>query len=126
MKQYIIMKKSTSEIVKDQVTTKIYTDENISEALEVCRRHNILKDKLFRYELVELTSLVQVKAECNMSEDEIKEHRETISKMNDELNEIIDYDEWAGREYGETRVDYYSSAVRLYNAGYRKITKIEE
>ena len=126
MKQYVIIKRSTNNLVKDEVTTKIYTDENISEALDIVRKHNIIKDKLFKYEVVELVSLVTIKAECDMLEEEWKEYTATISKMNDDLNEIIEYDELAGREYSETKVDYWCTAENLYNAGYRKITKIEE
>lgn len=126
MKQYVIIKRSTNNLVKDEVTTKIYTDKNISEALEIVRKHNTIKDKLFKYEVVELASLVTIKAECDMLEEELKEYTATISKMHDDLNEIIEYDEWAGKEYGETKVDYWYTAKNLYNAGYRKITKIEE
>ena len=61
-----------------------------------------------------------------MSEDEMKVYKDTISEMTDDLDKIIDYDEWAAREYGETRVDTWYSAKNLYNAGYRKITKVEE
>ncbi len=126
MKQYVIIKRSTNNLVKDEMTTKIYTDENISEALDIVRKHNIIKDKLFKYEVVELASLVTIKAECDMLEEERKEYTATISKMNDDLNEIIEYDEWAGIEYGETKVDYWYTAKNLYDAGYRKITKVEE
>ena len=41
--------------------------------------------------------------------------------MSEDLEKIIDYDEWAAREYGEDRVDLYSTAWNLYNAGYRKV-----
>lgn len=127
MKQYVIIKRARGSILKDEIDTTIYTDENLNEALELCRVNNTFVElRQYKWEVVELTSLIQVKAECDMSEDELKEYTSTISKMDDDLNEIIDYDEWAGREYGETKVDYWYSAKNLYNAGYRKITKIEE
>lgn len=127
MKQYVIIKRARGSILKDEIDTTIYTDENLNEALELCRVNNTFVElRQYKWEVVELTSLIQVKAECDMSEDELKEYTATISKMDDDLNEIIDYDEWAGREYGETKVDYWYSAKNLYNAGYRKITKIEE
>ena len=127
MKQYVIIKRARGSILKDEIDTTIYTDENLNEALELCRVNNTFVElRQYKWEVVELTSLIQVKAECDMSEDELKEYTTTISKMDDDLNEIIDYDEWAGREYGETKVDYWYSAKNLYNAGYRKITKIEE
>ena len=127
MRQYVIIKRARGNILKDEIDTTIYTDENLNEALELCKVNNTFVElRQYKWEVVELTSLIQVKAECDMSEDELKEYTSTISKMDDDLNEIIDYDEWAGREYGETKVDYWYSAKNLYNAGYRKITKIEE
>ncbi len=127
MKQYVIIKRARGSILKDEIDTTIYTDENLNEALELCKVNNTFVElRQYKWEVVELTSLIQFKAECDMSEDELKEYTATISKMDDDLNEIIDYDEWAGREYGETKVDYWYSAKNLYNAGYRKITKIEE
>ena len=67
-----------------------------------------------------------IKAECDMIKDKLKEYTATISKMDDDLNEIVNYDKWAGIVYGETKVDYWYSAKNLYNAGYRKIIKIKE
>ena len=57
MKQYVIVKRSTNNVVKDQIMEKIYTDENLEKALEICRKHNVLNDILFQYELVELIPL---------------------------------------------------------------------
>lgn len=111
MKQYVIIKRARGSILKDEIDTTIYTDENLNEALELCRVNNTFVElRQYKWEVVELTSLIQVKAECDMSEDELKEYTSVISKMDDDLNEIIDYDEWAGREYGETKVDYWYSA----------------
>ena len=127
MKQYVIIKRARDSILKDEIDTIIYTDENLNEALELCRINNTFVElRQYKWEVVELTSLIQVKAECDMLEEERKEYTATISKIDDDLNEIIEYDEWAGREYGETKVDYWYTAKNLYNAGYRKITKIEE
>jgi hypothetical protein len=50
----------------------------------------------------------------------IEEHTEEINQLYQELQELIDYDEWAGREYGETKVDYYWTAFNIIKAGYRK------
>ena len=50
-----------------------------------------------------------------------KTRNEIILEISKDIENIIDFDEWAGREYGETKVDYYSTAINLYNAGYRKI-----
>ena len=50
-----------------------------------------------------------------------KSREQMILEIEQDLQKIIDYDEWAAREYGEERVDLYSTAINLYNAGYRKI-----
>ena len=50
-----------------------------------------------------------------------KKKNQMILEIEADLREIIDYDEWAAREYGEERVDLYSTAINLYNAGYRKV-----
>lgn len=49
-----------------------------------------------------------------------KKKEQMILEIEKDLREIIDYDEWAAGEYGEERVDLYSTAINLYNAGYRK------
>lgn len=54
----------------------------------------------------------------------IDEHAKEISLLEEELHKIIDYDEWAAREYGETTVDYYWTAVNLLRAGYRKVHNV--
>lgn len=50
-----------------------------------------------------------------------KSREQMILEIEQDLQKIIDYDEWAAREYGEERVDLYSTAINLYNAGYRKV-----
>lgn len=49
-----------------------------------------------------------------------KKKEQMILEIEEDLRKIIDYDEWSAREYGEERVDYYTTAINLYNAGYRK------
>lgn len=51
----------------------------------------------------------------------IDEHKEEIAKLEEELTRLIDIDEWAAREYGDTRIDYYWTAVNILRAGYRKV-----
>lgn len=51
----------------------------------------------------------------------IEEHEEEIKQLEKELYNLIDYDEWCAREYGDTRVDYYWTAFNLIKAGYRKV-----
>ena len=50
-----------------------------------------------------------------------KSREQMILEIEQDLQKIIEYDEWAAREHGEERVDLYSTAINLYNAGYRKI-----
>ena len=50
-----------------------------------------------------------------------KMYREEIEQLEKELYNLIDYDEWSAREYGDTRVDYYWTAFNLIKAGYRKV-----
>jgi hypothetical protein len=51
----------------------------------------------------------------------IDEHKEEIARLEEELTRLIDIDEWAAREYGDTRIDYYWTAINLLRAGYRKV-----
>ena len=127
MKQYAIIKRAISNTLTDKIDSVIYTDKNLNEALELCRKNNLfLGVKQYKWEVVELTTILSIKSECDMSDEEMKEYKEIISAMDDDLQEIVDYDEWSAIEYGETKVDYWYSAKNLYNAGYRKITKIEK
>ena len=126
MKQYLIINRAFRKGLFDTIESVIYTDDTLDIALKCIKDYNSRPGNVYKKEIVELTSLVSFKAECDMSEDEMKSYKETLNEMGDDLDEIIDYDEWADREYGETRVDYWYTAKNLYNAGYRKITKIEE
>lgn len=126
MKQYLIINRAFRKGLFDTIESVIYTDDTLDIALKRIKDYNSRPGSMYKKEIVELTSLVSFKAECDMSEDEMKSYKETLNEMGDDLDEIIDYDEWAGREFGETRVDYWYTAKNLYNAGYRKITKIEE
>ena len=54
----------------------------------------------------------------------ITDYEDEIFELESELRSLIEYDEWAGREYGEVKVDYYSTAINMLNAGYRKTKKI--
>ena len=54
---------------------------------------------------------------------ENEERNKEISAIAEDLQNLIDYDEWAAREYGETKVDIYITAMNLYNAGYRKVVE---
>ena len=132
MKLYVIMKRyQNDDIQMSRVFTKVYNENNLSEAITICNDRNGKQNKFgetrkYIYFVGEMVPIVTIIPECDMSEDELKEYTSTISKMDDDLNEIIDYDEHAAREFGETRVDYWYSAKNLYNAGYRKITKIEK
>ena len=125
MKQYLIINRAFRPGLFDTIEPTIYTDDTLDVALKSVKEYNY-RNWMYKKEVVELTTLVQVKPECDMNEDEMKVYKNIISEMTDDLDKIIDYDEWAAREYGETRVDTWYSAKNLYDAGYRKITKLEE
>ena len=44
-----------------------------------------------------------------------------ITKLT-KTEDLISYDEWSAREFGEKIVDYYDTAINLLKAGYRKVT----
>ncbi len=46
--------------------------------------------------------------------------KKQIEEMAKDLQDCIDYDEWAAREYGETYVDYDSTAFNMVKLGYSK------
>ena len=126
MKQYLIIKRAFRPGLFDTIEPTIYTDSDIDVAIKMVKEYNY-RNWLYKKEIVELTSLVQIKPECDMNEDEMKSYKQDILNLDAELRDgLIDYDEWAAIEYGENKVDYYSTATNLYRAGYRKITKIEE
>lgn len=125
MKQYLIINRAFRPGLFDTIESTIYTDKDLDVAIKIVKEYNY-RNWMYKKEIVELTSLVQIKPECDMNEDEMKTYKDTISEMTDDLDKIIDYDEWAAIEYDETKVDTWYSAKNLYNAGYRKITKVEE
>ena len=55
-----------------------------------------------------------------------KSKNQMILEIAEDLEKIIDFDEWAAREYGEDRVDLYSTTWHLYIAGYRKVKPKKE
>ena len=46
-----------------------------------------------------------------------------VSEFEKVLQNNISYDEWAGREYGETKVDHYFTAIQLLESGYGNVKK---
>jgi hypothetical protein len=56
-------------------------------------------------------------------EFDLNKHKEEISQLEKELHKLIDFDEWSALEYGETKVDYYWTAINLLKAGYRKVNE---
>ena len=50
-----------------------------------------------------------------------EEFQQLACELSNELDNLISYDEWAAREYRDTRVDYYDTACNLIKAGYRKV-----
>ncbi len=103
----------------------IYND--LDMAKRDCQHLNtIIGSRSYKYSVIELVDVEENKKyECDMTEAELKEYQQEILDIDKDLHNIIDYDEWAGREYGETSVDYYSTAIALYNAGYRKVREFK-
>ena len=50
----------------------------------------------------------------------MEREKQIIEEMYRDLQECIDYDEWSAREYGETEVDFDTTARNLVEKGYRK------
>lgn len=117
MRQWVI--KVSRENTYTILFGTIYT--NFEEAKTASNKLNELHKSLnYHYSLIELVEVEPVKIE-NMSEEELSQRNKEILEINNDLEKIIDYDEWSAREYGEDRVDYYGTAINLYNAGYRKV-----
>lgn len=50
----------------------------------------------------------------------MKDFEREVLELSNELPNLISYDEWVAREYGDTSVDHYDTAYNLIKAGYRK------
>ena len=98
----------------------IYSD--IEEAKKKVDILNNLHCKIgYEYGLVEIVDVEDNKPVEDMTEEERDIRHKEIWAIANELEDIIDYDEWSAREYGETKVDTFGTAYRLYEAGYRKV-----
>ena len=53
-----------------------------------------------------------------------QEFMNAVNYINEDLHSAISYDEWAGREYGESRIDVDDTAYELAALGYRKDTDL--
>lgn len=123
MREYII--KQTNKITKQSKFMLDIVYSNKEMAYKAVNHFNN-KNTNYIYKLIELVEVEEIlKPFYDMSEAEEKEYNRTILEIDDDLHKIISYDEWAGREYGETSVDYYSTAISLYQAGYRKVKEIK-
>lgn len=49
-----------------------------------------------------------------------QEFMNAVMELKEDLNKAISYDEWAGREYGESRIDVDDTAYELAALGYKK------
>lgn len=98
----------------------VFTDVGAAKA--ETKRLNEMHAKLgYHYSLIELVEVEDNKMVEDMSDEERDERQKEIWSIANELDDIIDYDEWSAREYGETKVDTFGTAYRLYEAGYRKV-----
>ena len=53
-----------------------------------------------------------------------QEFMSAVETLKEDLDTAISYDEWAGREYGEDKIDIADTAYELAALGYRKDTDI--
>lgn len=58
-----------------------------------------------------------------MKELSPEEFQQAAWELSNELADLISYDEWAAREYGNVNVDLYDTACNIIKAGYRKEVK---
>lgn len=120
MRQWVIRSYSEEIGTNTLLFNDIYTD--IEKAKNEVKRLNDIHAKIgYHYSLVELVDVEDNKAVEDMTEDERDERQKEIWAIANELDDIIDYDEWSAREYGETKVDTFGTAYRLYEKGYRKV-----
>lgn len=59
---------------------------------------------------------------CNAMDN--PEFNQAVDSIRKDLSTALSYDEWAGREYGEDKVDIDDTAYELAALGYRKDTDI--
>ena len=120
MRQWVIRAYSEEVGTNTLLFNEIYTD--IEKAKDEVKRLNSIHAKIgYHYSLVELVEVEDNKAVEDMTDDERDVRHKEIWSIANELDDIIDYDEWSAREYGETKVDTFGTAYRLYEAGYRKV-----
>ena len=123
MREYII--KQINKITKQ---SKFMLDVVYNDKESACKAVDYFNNKntSYVYRLIEMVEVEEtLKPFCDMSEIEEKEYNQSILEIDNDLHKIISYDEWSAREYGENSVDYYSTAISLYNAGYRKVKDIK-
>lgn len=55
----------------------------------------------------------------DIPKDQLDREKQAVIVVED-LRKCLSFDEWSAREYGQTEVDYYWSALNLVDIGYRK------
>lgn len=123
-REWIIRKRDKKTGKSELMSDIIYIDKSVAKKAT----DNLnAKDNAFDYTLYELVAVEEVcKCSYEMTEQEEKEYNQAILDIDEDLQKIISFDEWAAREYGETSVDYYSTALSLYQAGYRKVKDMKK
>ena len=110
---------------KDGAYSTLLFDVIYSDVEEAKKKVDILNNlhcKIgYEYSLVEIVDVEDNKPVEDMTEEERDIRHKEIWAIANEIEDIIDYDEWSAREYGETKVDTFGTAYRLYEAGYRKV-----
>ncbi len=122
-REWIVRKQNKKTGKSELMSDIIYTDKSVAKkAIDNLNSRNTI----FNYTLYELVAVEEVcKCDFDMTEEERKEYHKAIQEIDDDLQKIISFDEWSAREYGETSVDYYYSALCLYQAGYRKVKDVK-
>lgn len=122
-REWIVRKTNKNTGKSELMSNVIYTNKSVAKkAIDNLNS----QDTVFDYTLYELVAVEEVcKCSYDMTEQEEKEYNQAIFDINEDLQKIISFDEWAAREYGETSVDYYDTALSLYLAGYRKVKDVK-
>jgi hypothetical protein len=124
LRQWIIKAENIEEQTSIMMFGEIYTDKQKAKN-KISELNKNLGHLGYKHTLIELVEVEEPsKLLCEMTDEEEKEYNEEIMSMQKDLVNIVQYDEWSAREYGDTKVDYNWTAISLYESGYRKVKEI--
>ena len=123
MREWVIRQTNKQTKQSKLMLDVIYNDKEIANNAINLLNKNVSNNI---YTLIELVEVVEThNYPYEMSKEEQKAYNLAILNIEEDLQKIISYDEWSAREYGNVSVDYYDTAISLYNAGYRKVKEIK-